>query len=183
MPDARRQPPQQVRLAQHTFLRLMRELEARSQHSREAGAFLLGPAPGRDITRVAFYDDLDPTCLTGGITFHATGYTRLNQLCRDHQIRVIADIHLHPGPGVQQSHTDAAHPMVARSGHLALIAPHYGRGVTRADQLGAHLKATEGWHAFLQSEVDRVVVVHPSLRGRLMQLAAFLRRTTPRTTP
>lgn len=181
MTDARRQSSPQVRLAQHTFLRLMRELEGRSQHRREAGAFLLGPTSGQDITRVAYYDDLDPTCLTGGITFHASGYTKLNQLCRDDQVRVIADIHLHPGPGVRQSHTDVAHPMVARAGHLALIAPQFGRGVTRADQLGAHLKATDGWNTFLQSEVADVFVVHPTLRGRLMQLASFLRRTTPWT--
>lgn len=32
------------------------------------GPFLLGPASGQDVTRVAYYDDLDPTCLTGGIT-------------------------------------------------------------------------------------------------------------------
>jgi hypothetical protein len=59
------------------------------------------------------------------------------------QVRVIADIHLHTGSGVRQSHTDAAHPMVARAGHLALIAPQFGRGVTRVDQLGAHLKGAQ----------------------------------------
>jgi proteasome lid subunit RPN8/RPN11 len=170
-------PP--VRLAQHTFLRLMRELDDRSQQRREAGAFLLGPASGQAITRVAYYDDLDPTCLTGSITFHASGYTKLNQLCRDDQVRVIADIHLHPGLSVRQSDTDAAHPMVARVGHLALIAPQFGRGVTRADQLGAHLKVAEGWHTFLKSEVADVFVVHPTWRGRLMQLTSFLRRITP----
>ncbi|TDW19452.1 hypothetical protein EV650_6061 [Kribbella kalugense] len=181
MADVGRQPRPQVRLAQHTFLRLMRELESRSQHRREAGAFLLGRASGHDITRIAFYDDLDPTCLTGGITFHASGYTKLNQICRDSKVRVIADIHLHPGPGVRQSQTDAAHPMVARAGHLALIAPQFGRGVTQADQLSAHLKAVGGWNIFLQSKVADVFVVHPTLRGRLMQLTSFLRRSTPWT--
>ena len=181
MIDARGEARPQVHIAQHTFLRLMRELEGRSEHRREAGAFLLGPVCGHDITRVAYYDDLDPTCLTGGITFHSSGYTNLNKLCRQDRVRVIADIHLHPGPGVRQSHTDAAHPMVARAGHLALIAPQFGRGVTRADQLGAHLKAAEGWHTFLQSEVAKTFVVHPTLRGRLMRLASFPQHTKPWT--
>lgn len=178
MTDAALQRGPRVRIAQHTFLRLVRELEDRSEHRREAGAFLLGPEPGHDVTRVAYYDDLDPDCLTGGITFHSSGYTKLNQLCRNHQVRVIADIHLHPGPGVQQSHTDATHPMVARAGHLALIAPRFGQDVTRAEQLGVHLRAADGWHSFLQSEVADVFVVHPTLRGRLAQLATFLRRVT-----
>lgn len=79
------------------------------------------------------------------------------------QVRVIADIHLHTGSGVRQSHTDAAHPMVARAGHLALIAPQFGRGVTRVDQLGAHLKGAQGWHTFLESEVAEVLGRSPDL--------------------
>lgn len=168
-----------VRLQQHDFLHLIRELEVRSQHRREAGAFLLAPlhegradlpVSGCAVIEVAYYDDLDPTCLTGGITFDADGYGRLNELCRDHQVRVVADIHLHPGAGIRQSKIDSAHPMVARSGHLALIAPSYGRGVVRTHQLGAHVKTTDGWRAFLGDEVADVLAVRPTWRGRLMQL-------------
>lgn len=181
MTDEALRPGPRVRIEQHTFLRLLRELEDRGQHRREAGAFLLGPEPDHEVTRVAYYDDLDPECLTGGITFHSSGYTRLNRLCRDYHVRVIADIHLHPGPGVQQSHTDAAHPMVARTGHLALIAPRFGQDVTRAEHLGAHLKAADGWHSFLPSEVANIFVVRPTWRGRLMLLVSPLRCATPRT--
>lgn len=176
MSDLRHPPRPQVRIAQHTFLRLLRELERRSQHRREAGAFLLAPKSGQHVTMVAYYDDLDPTCLTGGITFHPAGYTTLNQLCRDHQVHVLADIHLHPGHHVQQSSIDAAHPMVARAGHLALIAPRFAQGVTRADQLGAHLKITGGWHTIPRSEVAGVLVVGPTWRGRLMKVLTPVHR-------
>jgi proteasome lid subunit RPN8/RPN11 len=174
-----------VQMKQHDFLRMMRELERRSQHRREAGAFLLSPsdASAPNVSAVAYYDDLDPQSLTGGITFHAAGYTRLNKLCRDEQVCVIADLHLHPGSGVRQSDIDSAHPMVARAGHLALIAPRYGLRVTRADQLGAHLKTVDGWTTYVESAVQRLFVVQPTLRGRALQLRSFVRRAFTKDKP
>lgn len=161
---ALRQRP--IRVTEHVFLRMMDELERRSMHEREAGAFLLAAPESQTVTAVAYYDDLDPGSLTGGITFHAIGYSRLNQLCRERALRVVADIHLHPGERTSQSSVDAAHPMVGRSGHLALIAPGYGAGVTQLEQLGAHLKTSAGWQSFSGTDVRRVLDITWSLRGR-----------------
>ena len=194
------QPPL-VRMKQHDFLRMMRQLERHGEHRREAGAFLLASAaaagettrvrgflnrllrrvPARQggaprsaqvdaITAVAYYKDLDPGCLTGDITFHAIGYTRLSELCRSQGLMVIADIHLHPGNGTRQSSTDAANPMVARAGHLALIAPRLGAYVTTPDELGAHVMTTTGWMSYFSEDIENVFQVRHTLRGRIMRI-------------
>ena len=190
-----------VRMKQHDFLTMMRQLERHGEHRRHAGAFLLGPAaaaaettrvhrvlnslrrrlptrlanaPWRAhvdaVTAVAYYKDLDPECLTGGITFHAIGYTRLSELCRSQGLRVVADIHLHPGSGTRQSGTDADHPMVARAGHLALIAPRLGAHVTTPDELGAHVMTTTGWSSYFSEGIEEVFQVRRTLRGLVIQM-------------
>ncbi|MBB6627498.1 hypothetical protein H5V45_09200 [Nocardioides sp. KIGAM211] len=122
------------------------------------------------VTAVAYYKDLDPGCLTGGITFHAIGYTRLSELCRSQGLRVVADIHLHPGNGTRQSTTDADHPMVACAGHLALIAPRLGAYVTTPDELGAHVMTTTGWASYFSEDIENVFLVRRTLRGLVMQI-------------
>jgi hypothetical protein len=52
---------------------------------------------------------------------------------------VIADVHTHPAAGVRQSPTDAANPMVARSGHVAIIVPNFANGSPRPHQVGFHV--------------------------------------------
>jgi len=169
-----------VTMKQHDFLVMMRRLARQSESRREAGAFLLGPTGGRgsrrnEVNAVEYYVDLDPDSLTGGITFHASGYTRLNQICRERGSRAVADIHLHPGRGARQSPTDAAHPMVARPGHVALIAPNYGFGVTSANQLGVNIKTATGWHSCSDDEIESVFHVRTTVRGTLMRVWANLR--------
>lgn len=189
-------------MKQHDFLMMMRQLERQGEHRREAGAFLLGSAAGAaettmvrrvitslrsrvltstrplphadSVTAVAYYKDLDPECLTGGITFHAIGYTRLSELCRNRDLRVVADIHLHPGNGTRQSSTDADHPMVARAGHLALIAPRLGAHVMTPDELGAHVMTTTGWTSYFRDDVENVFQVRRTLRGLIMRMGAYL---------
>ena len=55
-----------------------------------------GRGPDRGVRQrviaVAYYDDLDPHCLTGGITFTANGYTALAMLCRRDGLRVSAAV-------------------------------------------------------------------------------------------
>jgi len=176
--DQQRTP---VTMNQHAFLTMMAQLAAQSEGRREAGAFLLGAKDRRNgtsavatVTAVEYYCDLDPTSLTGGITFHASGYSRLNRICRDQGLRVVGDIHLHPGAWTRQSQTDSDHPMVARAGHLALIAPNFGAGVRSARRLGAHLKSTSSWESFTDHEVDAVFLVKPTIRGAVLRLRSIL---------
>jgi len=108
---------------------LVKSLRKRGRGRRESGAFLLGKSDtnGRHVEAVAYYDELDPRCLDfGNIEFHAAGYSALWDLCEKRGLKVIADVHTHPGGDVHQSHIDREHPMIPVEGHVALILPHFG---------------------------------------------------------
>jgi proteasome lid subunit RPN8/RPN11 len=111
------------------WLNLIGELDRRSERIRESGAFLLAPSGSIRSGRFAYYDDLAPGCLEKGyIRFPGEGYVALTRICLQARLRVVADVHTHPGPWTGQSGSDIAHPMMARAGHLALIVPNYARG-------------------------------------------------------
>jgi proteasome lid subunit RPN8/RPN11 len=127
------------------------ELGRRGRGDRESGAFLLADRDGhpRIVTRVIYLDDLDPNCLTGGIEFDGLAYSKLWDLCDAEQRRVVGDVHTHPGSGVRQSRIDAANPMIARRGHIAVIVPNYASRAVRAKEVGLHLYDGEGWQSWL----------------------------------
>jgi hypothetical protein len=174
------------------FALLLKELSHRGGGIRESGAFLLGAAdddPVRDpindrveVIALAFYDDLDPDCLTGGITFSADGYSALAKICRRDGVRVVGDIHTHPADWVGQSPTDANHPMSALSGHLALIAPRFAQDDLTTNDLGAHRYGGTGtWMSYYGSDVDAVLRVTGGITSRwiprwLCHLGSWLRR-------
>ena len=110
--------------------RVIFQLRRRSAGKRESGAFLLGPKNGNSTGVTAFicYDDLDPAAYeSGAIAFHASGYAALWRHCEQVQLRVLADVHTHPGGSAQQSWTDQKNPMLPMVGHTALIVPHFAR--------------------------------------------------------
>lgn len=144
------------------YRRLLTELRRRGGGKREAGAFLLANAANaaRAVAAVAYYDDLDPNSLTGDITFGADGYTALGALCEAEQLVVIADIHTHPSRFVQQSRVDAAHPMVAIAGHVAVIVPNFATGTIDQRDLGVHEFLGAGaWHSTYGDEVAHIFVI------------------------
>jgi len=139
-----------LRVHRRLWRDLVAELGRRGGGGRESGAFLLTPraSDGRTVTRVAYFDDLDPGCLTGGITLAGTAFGRLWDLCDQHQVRVAGDVHTHPGGWVGQSSIDRNNPMVARIGHLALIIPGLAQRLVRAGQVGVHeYLGDDGWHS------------------------------------
>jgi len=112
-----------------TWFELVAELRSRGQGRRESGAFLLGRATdaGERVQTIICYDDLDPDALSdGAVEFHAKGYAALWRLCSDYGMKVLADVHTHPGKDVRQSSIDREHPMVPVAGHVALILPRFG---------------------------------------------------------
>lgn len=125
-------------VARRSWRALHRDLAARGAQRRESGAFLLARPGSRRITRWVAFDDLDPTCLTGGISLRGSGFSRLWDLCEAHGLTVVADVHTHPGSWVDQSPTDAANPMIAQPGHIALITPDFARTAPSANQVGVH---------------------------------------------
>jgi proteasome lid subunit RPN8/RPN11 len=153
----------------HALLRMRRaewdamiaELGRRGQGRRESGAFLLGDRDGAPttVTRVVYLDDLDSNCLTGGISFDGLAYSGLWDICDAENRRVIGDVHSHPGAGVRQSSIDAANPMLAQAGHVALIVPHFAMSPTKPRSVGVHRYDGEGWHTWTGREAERRLFV------------------------
>ncbi len=126
------------KISRRMWKQLLSELVCRGGDRRESGAFLLADHDGASVTAVAYYDDLDANCLTGGISFASSGFTELWRICRSEGLKVVGDVHTHPGQWVMQSEIDATNPMIARVGHVALIVPSYGRARSVRD-CGVHI--------------------------------------------
>jgi proteasome lid subunit RPN8/RPN11 len=164
-----------LQISEPLFLSMISELARRGGGTRESGAFLLSrrenveTAEQHVITAIAYYDDLDPSSLNGAIAFTASGYSALGTLCRQEALRVVADIHTHPGHRVAQSRTDASHPMVAVPGHVALIAPEFALRRVTASDLGVHVFMSGGvWTSFYGPDVARVLRVRrPRIARRI----------------
>ncbi len=133
-------PRSRVRISRRRWAHLLGELAQRGGGVRESGAFLLADreAPRRVID-VVYFDDLDPNSLTGGVSMPADAFATLWSICRERQMRVVADVHTHPGHHVVQSTIDQTNPMVARSGHVAVIVPHLAQRPTTAADCGIHI--------------------------------------------
>lgn len=133
---------------------LIRELGRRGEGQRESGAFLLArPDEERKVTRIEYYDDLDPNCLRGHIHLQGRAYDRLWAICSAEGLRVVADIHTHPGASVRQSAIDRSNPMIASPGHVALIVPRLAVRRVRTRRIGVHqYRGDAGWMSWFGRE-------------------------------
>ncbi len=116
------------------------ELERRGRHKHEAGAFLLGVERNGqcEVTSAIFYDDLDEEAYSTGVCIlHGNAFAKLWSHCREQGLTVVADVHTHPGAGFQ-SEADRTNPMVARTGHIAIIVPNYASWPIRKEQMGIY---------------------------------------------
>ena len=116
------------------------EIKHRGAGRRESGAFLLGRESDgiRRIQRFLYYDDIDPHCLDQGyVHFNGSAYGLLWQICRSLDLRVIGDVHTHPGVAIQ-SYSDRQNPMVAIKGHIALIVPYFAKKMVLPQELGIY---------------------------------------------
>jgi len=129
---------------------------------RESGAFVLGRAQGVRwrMCRFVYYDDLEPHCLeTGVVVFNGSGYGPLWQLCRSAGLRVVADVHTHPGLA-RQSPDDRVHPMIAQAGHIAIIIPCFAAEPVRAEELGIYeYEGNHRWRSYLGSAAKRFLYI------------------------
>ncbi|MCW2690811.1 MAG: hypothetical protein JWR37_5701 [Mycobacterium sp.] len=146
-----------LRMRKRDWNAMITELGHRGLGTRESGAFLLADRGGkpRTITRVVYLDDLDPNCLTGAIEFDGLAYSKLWDLLDAEQRIVIADVHTHPGLGVHQSAIDAANPMIARRGHVALIVPGFATNKVTAAHVGVHRYDGDGWQTWTGQDAAR----------------------------
>lgn len=105
---------------------LITELKIRGEGIRETGAFLLGRKGETTVSEFMCYNDLDPTAFDSGIIiFNGDGYIPLWEYCLCQNMKVLADVHTHPGAWTGQSHSDMKNPMIAQAGHFALIVPRF----------------------------------------------------------
>jgi proteasome lid subunit RPN8/RPN11 len=130
----------ELHLAASLWVGLTRELHARTEGRHESGAFLLGTIDGRrrHVRSIVYYDDLDPDAYASGVVIlHGTSFGPLWDACRVQNLQVVADIHVHPG-SAHQSQADREHPMIAKTGHLAMILPDMAAGPIRPDRIGLY---------------------------------------------
>ena len=148
------------------FLSVMSELHRRGRNRHESGVFLLGERRGdcRVVRDAVYYDELDPHAYDHGICIlHGESFGKLWGLCRERRLEVVADAHTHGGDA-GQSDSDRTNPMVARSGHIALIIPKLARTPVRPEDiglyeyLGNHAWQSHGgrrWKSFLSFKAGR----------------------------
>ncbi len=143
-----------LRLRREQWSSLIKELGWRGEGRQESGAFLLAPRSEKSrVTRIEYFDDLDPRCLTGNIHFHGLAFSKLWDICESEGLVVVADVHTHPGASVHQSALDVENPMVARAGHIALIVPHLATRSVRPRQVGVHqYLGDDGWKSWFGRE-------------------------------
>lgn len=151
-------------IRRHVWWKLVGQLRLRGRGERESGAFLLG-GRARDKALVecfVCYDDVDPNALdTGIVIIRSQGFKRLWAICRSRGLEVLADAHTHGDDAPRQSSTDKRNPVIAESGHLALIIPsfaqisRYGLGRTAVyEYLGSY-----EWRDWTSTRDQRVRLV------------------------
>ncbi len=113
----------------------------------------------RTVTRAVYLDDLDPNCLTGGIELDGLAYSKLWDICDAEARRVIGDVHTHPGASVYQSGIDAANPMIAQPGHVALIVPQLAQRPVNARDVGVHRYDGDGWKTWTGNAAARRLLI------------------------
>lgn len=118
----------------------LRELDRRGEGRHEAGAFLLGVIRRnrREVRDVVYYDELDPDAYESGVCIlQGNAFAKLWSICRDKGLTVVADVHTHPGLASQSS-SDRTNPMIAQSGHIAIIVPNFARQPVAPKNLGIY---------------------------------------------
>jgi len=145
-----------LRIRQSMWRKLMKRLKKHGEGKRETGAFLLGN--GNEVNTFICYHDLDPHVSdTGIIVFNGDGYIGLWEYCSKHRLKVLADVHTHPGGWTGQSTADMDNPMVAQPGHMALIVPNLAtKRNQKLNGVGVHeFLGLKEWKHY--EEQDRVV--------------------------
>ncbi len=147
-----------LRFARRDWKAMIGELARRGAGWSEAGAFLLADRDGEQprVTRIVYFDDLDPNCLQGTICFNGLHYSALWDICDAENRVVVGDVHSHPGPGVRQSTTDRGSPMVALAGHISVIVPDLAAHPVNPREAGIHIyRGAEGWSSWTGADVAR----------------------------
>ena len=141
---------------------LISELHRRTGERHESGAFLLGHSTerGRRVEQVVYYDDLDPLAYrTDAVVMHAASFGTLWDRCKLSGLSVVADIHVHPRAAFQ-SHADRKNPMIAVTGHLALIVPNFACPPVALKNLGFfEYRGSHRWRSLGGPQIRRFLQI------------------------
>jgi hypothetical protein len=155
-----------LRIARSLWIELTSELHRRTEGNHESGAFLLGQVTehGRRALSVIYYDELDPNAYESGVcVLHADAFGCLWDRCSESGLMVVADVHVH-GRGAGQSRSDRENPMIARSGHVAIILPLLARTPVRRWSIGVYeYLGDHQWRAYGCLDVARVLNIEGGL--------------------
>jgi proteasome lid subunit RPN8/RPN11 len=142
------------------FQGVLAELHRRGGNRHESGAFLLGSRSGGKavVQEAVYYDDLDPRAYDSGVCIlYGASFSKLWAHCRERRLEVVGDVHTHEGRA-GQSESDRKNPMIAQSGHVALIVPRFARVPVKTEDLGIYEylgdhkwrpRGGKGWRAFI----------------------------------
>lgn len=131
----------QLSIVPQVWRPLTEQLWRRGEGRHEAGAFLYGTTLGntRTVTGAIYYDELDPEAYRTGVCVLLAGsFAMLWRRCREQRLTIVADIHTHP-LGARQSLIDQRNPMIARSGHVAIIVPSFAAAPVQPSRLGVYI--------------------------------------------
>ena len=125
-----------------TYQRLVRLLLTNARIFDAAGSPIGDPDdmihPDWGASLPARVDELDSdACASGIVELDASAFTQLWNICDEHGLHVVADVHTHPF-SARQSEIDRANPMIAVAGHVALILPRFARDRVRIWSVGVY---------------------------------------------
>jgi hypothetical protein len=119
---------------------VLNELDRRGEKRHEAGVFLLGAEKGGrlEVKDAIYYDELDSNAYSTGVcVLYGDAFAKLWAICRERHLTVVADAHTHRFAAIQ-SREDRTNPMVARTGHVAIIVPRYAQPPVVQSELGIY---------------------------------------------
>jgi proteasome lid subunit RPN8/RPN11 len=135
-----------LRIPSATWTAMVTQLGRRGGGWSESGAFLLADRGGDHR-------------LQGGIHFDGRAYSQLWDTCAAEKRVVVGDVHTHPGGCVAQSDIDAANPMVAQDGHMALILPDLAVRPITAHEVGVHRYSGNRWQSWAGKAASRHLAI------------------------
>ena len=153
-------PDPQISMTLDAWKTMLAELHRRTGERHESGAFLLGSVRGnqRIVSKVIFYDDLDHKAYDSGVcVLFADAFSRLWDRCAGTALSVIADVHVHAF-GSTQSWSDRTNPMIAQTGHLAIILPNWSKPPVGLQDIGIYqYQGSHRWRSFRGNDVAHVL--------------------------
>ena len=144
----------QLEISDGLWRSLIKDLARTGEGRKESGAFLLGhQSLGREVTAYLLYSDIAPDSQhVNYVLLRGSHMARVWDECEKRQLKVVADVHTHPG-APWQSPSDRANPIISVPGHIALIVPNFAMGHITLASIGFHEFQGDGkWKSWFKAD-------------------------------